>query len=66
MRQIRNLSDARLWLRKLGRVVRILPKLFCAQMFGEYRHSGFDGTIEYARYTWRGKDWVIPTGSAED
>lgn len=53
------------FIRKLGRTVLILSCLFCARMFGQYQHSGFDGTIEFARYRWRGVDWIIPTGCAE-
>lgn len=64
--QVRNLSDLRLWLNKLGRTARILGCLFAARMFGEYQHSGSDGRIEYARYRWRGRDWIIPTSAAED
>lgn len=54
------------WLKKLGRTVCILSCLFMARMFGRYEYSGFDGEIEYCRYRWRGRSWVIPTGSVED
>lgn len=53
------------WLKKLGRTTKTLSCLFMAQMFGEYRHSGWDGTIHYARYTWRGREWIIPTSAAD-
>lgn len=54
------------WFRKLFRTIRILSCLFMARMFGEYRHSGFNGDFEYARYAWRGREWIIPTGPTED
>jgi hypothetical protein len=50
---------------KLGRTVGMLFCLFMARMFGEYRHSGWDGAISYARYTWRGKEWIIPTSAVD-
>jgi hypothetical protein len=52
-------------LRKLGRTIRLLFCLGAARMFGTYRNSGWDGEINYARYTWRGRDWIIPTGPVE-
>jgi hypothetical protein len=33
-----------------------------ARMFGEYHHSGWNGQVEFARYRWRGEEWLIPTG----
>lgn len=53
------------FLHKLGKTSAMLFCLFMARMFGEYRHSGWDGVIEYARYSWRGHDWIIPTSAAE-
>lgn len=47
--------------RKLGRTVRMLWMLGCARMLGKYVHSGWDGSVEYARYRWRGREWIIPT-----
>ena len=34
-------------------------------MFGEYRHSGWNGEVSFARYRWRGKEWFFPTGPLE-
>lgn len=48
-------------LRKLKGSLKIAATLVLARTFGAYEHSGFDGKIEYARYTWRGRSWVIPT-----
>ncbi len=59
-------DDMMHFLRKLGGTVRILGRLFMARTFGEYRHSGWDGSIAYARYSWRGKDWIIPTGAVDE
>lgn len=50
---------------KLNGTVAMLFCLFMARMFGEYRHSGWDGVISYARYSWRGYDWIIPTSAVE-
>lgn len=46
---------------KLFSTIRIVFTLFMARMFGEYQHSGWNGEYEYARYTWQGEDWIIPT-----
>ena len=51
--------------RKLFRTIGILSCLGMARMFGEYRHTGCDG-FDFCRYTWRGKDWIIPTGPLDD
>lgn len=53
-------------LKKLRRTIRMLSCLFMAQMFGEYQHSGWNGKIDYARYRWRGKDWIIPTSAIDE
>lgn len=53
-------------LRKFGRTLQILWCLGCARMLGEYVHSANDGVIDYARYRWRGREWIIPTGPVED
>lgn len=47
--------------RKLIKTIRLLYTLFCARMFGQYIHSGWNGDFEYAQYKWRGKEWVTPT-----
>jgi len=54
------------FLRKLFRVSRMLCCLFMAQMFGSYRHSAWNGEINYAEYYWRGSIWQIPTSPVED
>lgn len=51
---------------KVLRTIKMLYCLFMARTFGQYRHSGWDGTIEYARYTWRGQDWIIPTSPVDE
>lgn len=51
------------FIRKLGRTIAMLSRLFMARMFGEYQHSGWNGSISYARYSWHGKDWIIPTSA---
>lgn len=53
-------------LRKLLRTLSILSKLGMARMFGEYVHSGWNGQCEYARYRWRGKEWIIPTSPIDE
>lgn len=53
-------------LRKLGRTVRILTLLGLARMFGRYEYSGHDGTINFARYRWWGRSWIIPTSAVDD
>lgn len=50
---------------KLFGTIHILSCLALARTFGEYRHSGWNGEFNYARYTWRGKQWIIPTGPVE-
>lgn len=50
---------------KSVRTLRMFATLYMARMFGTYRHSAWNGEFEYARYTWRGKDWAIPTGPFE-
>lgn len=54
------------WIFKLGRTIRVLSILFMARMFGEYIHSGWNGEFDYARYRWRGNEWIIPTSPAHD
>jgi len=53
------------FLKKLCSTVRILACLGLARTFGQYEHSGWDGTISFARYRWHGQSWVIPTSSAK-
>jgi Na+/H+ antiporter NhaC len=52
-------------LHKLRSTVAMLFCLFMARMFGKYQHSGWDGAIEYARYTWCGKEWIFPTSAID-
>jgi hypothetical protein len=49
--------------KKLYSTIKIISNLALARTFGTYIHSGWDGTIAYARYKWRGKEWIIPTSS---
>jgi hypothetical protein len=53
------------FVRKLGRTLGMLTCLFMARMFGQYRHSGWDGVISYARYSWFGYEWIFPTSAVE-
>ena len=48
------------FIKKLIKTIKLLSTLFCARMFGKYIHSGWNGEFEYARYHWRGKEWIIP------
>jgi hypothetical protein len=50
---------------KLINTIKICATLFLARTFGEYRHSGWTAEYEYARYRWRGEDWIIPTGPCD-
>lgn len=54
------------FIRKLLRTIRVMSCLGMARMFGEYRHSGWNGEFNYARYVWRGKEWIIPTGPVNE
>lgn len=58
--------DTKHFTRKLVRVTKMMSKLWRAQMFGIYKHSGWGGSIDYARYEWRGKEWIIPINYIED
>lgn len=49
-------------MKKLFSTLKICTTLFMARTFGEYKHSGWNGEFEYARYIWKGEDWIIPTG----
>lgn len=51
---------------KLGSTVRILYCLAMARTFGEYHYSSWTDGINYARYSWRGKDWIVPTSAVEE
>lgn len=48
-------------MRKALDTIRLTLTLALARTFGQYIHSGWNGEFEYARYRWRGKEWVIPT-----
>jgi len=50
---------------KFFKTLKILYCLGMARTFGKYVNSGWDGTINYARYEWRGREWIIPTGPVE-
>ena len=52
--------------RKLLSTLRILFTLGMARTFGHYRHSEWNGELDYAIYEWRGKMWAIPTGPFDD
>ncbi|MFA5951504.1 MAG: hypothetical protein WC807_14590 [Hyphomicrobium sp.] len=51
--------------RKLMGTFGILFRLGMARTFGQYQHSGWNGDFAYARYRWRGREWIIPTSAAE-
>lgn len=57
--------NLRHFVKKCVRVTRTLAQLWCAQMFGEYIHSGWNGEIDYARYNYKGKEWIIPTSAVQ-
>jgi hypothetical protein len=50
---------------KFANTLRLCASLLMARTFGRYLHSGWNGDVEYARYEWRGREWVIPTGPAD-
>ena len=52
-------------LKKLFNTLRICGTLFMARTFGEYQHTVWANGLQYARYTWRGRDWPFPTGPIE-
>lgn len=51
---------------KLLDTLRLLARLGAARMLGRYVHSGWNGEIPFARYEWRGREWIIPTGPVDD
>lgn len=51
---------------KLLNTLRICACLFMARTFGRYQHSGWDGTLHYHRYEWRGREWIIPAGPVDE
>lgn len=53
------------FINKLLNTIHILSCLALARLFGHYEHSGFNGDYPYAKYYWRGKPWIIPTGPCE-
>ena len=53
------------YLRKLRGTLAILARLGAARMRGRYIHSGWNGEIPFARYEWRGREWIIPTGPVD-
>ena len=60
------LADTLHALRKLWSTLRMLTILGLARTFGHYQHSAGDNGLNYARYTWRGKDWAFPTSHFEE
>lgn len=50
---------------KLASTIKICACLFMARTFGEYLYSGWDGVVDYHRYAWRGREWIIPAGPAD-
>lgn len=48
-------------LRKFLNTLRIAGRIIMARTFGEYWHSGWDETGEYALYRWRGGVLRVPT-----
>lgn len=57
------------FLRKLRSTLSILYHLGMARTFGTYDYSSafeeHPGYLDFARYEWRGKVWIIPTGAVE-
>jgi hypothetical protein len=63
-------SDISHFGRKLWRTFLVISSMWCAQMFGEYEYSsemevGDEEFVEYARYHWRGRNWIVPTSHTE-
>lgn len=40
-------------------------ELFRARMFGNYKHSGWDGKFRYHCYEWRGREYFIQDNGGE-
>ena len=51
---------------KLINSLGIATRLVLARTFGEYVHSGWDGTRDYCKYRWRGRVYLIPTSHDEN
>lgn len=60
------MSDVLHALKKLRGTLGILANLGLARTFGAYQYSGWNGEVNFARYHWRGRDWLIPTGPTAD
>lgn len=59
------MRDAMHYLRKLLHTARLLARLGAARMRGRYVHTVWDGEATFARYEWRGRQWLIPTGPVD-
>ncbi len=51
---------------KLTTTLRMASCLVMARTFGTYQHSVYDRGLSYARYSWKGRHWAIPTGPIEE
>lgn len=47
-------------MKKFGLTLKIAFTLIMARTFGRYVSSGWNGHCEYARYEWRGREWMFP------
>lgn len=61
-----NVYLAQHFARKSCGTLRILFCLGMARTFGHYEYSAYADGINYARYRWRGKTWIIPTTPVEE
>jgi hypothetical protein len=49
-------------MQKLWHTMKLAGCMVMARTFGKYEISGWDGTVDFAVYRWRGKSWFIPLG----
>ncbi|UQS95264.1 hypothetical protein Pam5_48 [Pseudanabaena phage Pam5] len=50
---------------KLWHTLKMAVCMIMARTFGEYETSGWDGSVDFAIYRWRGRSWFIPLGSMD-
>lgn len=53
-------------MRKFTNTLGIAARIVLARTFGQYVHSGWDGTRDYCKYKWREQVFLIPTSPDEN
>ena len=48
--------------RKFWNTLKLAGCMIMARTFGQYMHSRWNGEVNGAVYTWRGRCWFIPLG----